>query len=95
MNHAIKGGLILGVAIGVINLISRTPGEEIAGRLQAGIGNYGFREASLSVEGPLVPGVLSGRVGAVYQENSDGFFANNAFQIIGESVAGRLARRHR
>ncbi|MGI9344437.1 MAG: TonB-dependent receptor [Gammaproteobacteria bacterium] len=72
---------------GVINLISKKPGEEFTGRLRAGVGNYGFWETSLSVEGALVPGVLSGRVGAVYQENSEGFFTNTALQIIDESVA--------
>lgn len=72
---------------GVINLISKKPGEEFTGHLRAGIGNYSSWEIGLSVEGALVPGVLSGRIGGVYQRNGDGWYENNAFQIIGESVA--------
>ena len=72
---------------GVINLISRKPGEEFAAKLRAGIGNYSFWETSLSVEGALVPGVLAGRIGGAYQRNRDGWYENNTVQIIGESVA--------
>lgn len=72
---------------GVINLISRRPGQEFNGRLLAGIGNYGFREIGVSVEGGIVPEVLAGRIGVVSHENSSSYFRNNAYQFIGENVA--------
>jgi len=71
---------------GVVNLISKRPGDEFAGHARAGAGNYGLWEGGLSVEGPLVPGVLSGRISGIYQHNNDGWFDNNAFDIIGENV---------
>ncbi|MGI9265352.1 MAG: TonB-dependent receptor, partial [Gammaproteobacteria bacterium] len=71
---------------GVINLISRTPGEEFKGRVRAGIGNFEFREIAVSVEGALIPGTLTGRISGSYQENRDGWYRNNAGQFIGERV---------
>lgn len=72
---------------GVINLISRTPGEEFQGRVRAGVGNFSFREIGLSAEGALIPGMLSGRISGVFQENSDGWYRNDAHQFIGTAVA--------
>ncbi len=72
---------------GVIKLISKRPGEEFGGRVRAGVGNYGFREFGLTVEGGLVPEVLAGRIGVIYHENSDGYFRNVAGQVTGEGIA--------
>ncbi|UCC14614.1 MAG: TonB-dependent receptor [Gammaproteobacteria bacterium] len=72
---------------GVINLISRAPGEEFRGRARVGLGNFSFREIGFSAEGALVPGMLSGRISGVFQENSDGWYRNDAHQFIDERVA--------
>ena len=71
---------------GVVNLISKRPSDEFVGQARAGVGNYGLLEGGLSVEGPLVPGVVSGRIAGIYQDNDDGWFDNNAFNVIGENV---------
>ena len=72
---------------GVINLVSRRPSQTFAGSIRGGIGNYAFREFGLSAEGSLVPNVLAGRIGAVYQKNSEGYFRNTANKVIGQNVA--------
>lgn len=79
---------------GVVNIISKKPGDETAGHLRAGIGNYNFREGSFSVGGELVPGVFSGRIGAVYQENREGWYRNDAVNFTGESVGDIGARKN-
>lgn len=79
---------------GVINIVSRKPNEEFSGRLRAGIGNYRSWESSLSVEGALVPGTLSGRIGAVYQENRDGWYRNNAVNFVGENIEDNGAKKN-
>ncbi len=72
---------------GVINLVSRTPGDEFTARVRAGVGNYRFHEVGLSVEGPLVPGKLSARIGGVYQSNNDAWYRNNASSFTGKKSA--------
>ncbi len=77
---------------GVINLVSRAPGEEFSGRVRAGIGNFSAREIAMSAEGALVPGKLHGRISGVYSENSDGWYRNDADRFIGEKVADNGAK---
>jgi iron complex outermembrane receptor protein len=79
---------------GAISLITATPGTEFAGRISATAGSYGDRRLSGSVEGPLVEGVLAGRVLAEVSD-FDGYYANALGGRLGESrqnyMAGTLA----
>lgn len=60
---------------GTINIYSRRPTEQLEGRIKAEIGNYGRRELEGLVSGPLVDGVLLGRL-AVRGERADGWLTN-------------------
>ena len=79
---------------GVINIVSKKPGEEFSGRVRAGIGNYSAWEGGLSVEGALVPGMLAGRIAAAYHENRDGRYRNNAVEFTRENVADNGATKN-
>ena len=58
---------------GAINFISKTPGDEFAGKVGASTSDRGSNDLSASVEGPLLPGKLSGRV-SLRQRNKAGHY---------------------
>ncbi|MEM6604942.1 MAG: TonB-dependent receptor [Pseudomonadota bacterium] len=62
---------------GLINLKSAAPTEELSGRVNALLGDFGRRELGLSLSGPIVGSNLLGRL-AVFSHESDGFL-NNSF----------------
>ncbi len=63
---------------GAINFVTRDPGDEFAGRINATVAEYDNYEASGYVSGPLIKGILSGELNARYYdfggdyENADG-----------------------
>ncbi len=63
---------------GAINFVTRDPrGEEWGGTVKATAGKFGERRASLNVDGPIAPGILTARIGA--RINSyDGEYTNQA-----------------
>ncbi len=58
---------------GAINFISKTPGDEFSGRVGASATDRGSNDLSASVEGPLLPGKLSGRL-SLRQRNKAGHY---------------------
>jgi iron complex outermembrane recepter protein len=79
---------------GAISLITTTPGEEFKARVSATLAEYNDRRVSAAVEGPIVPGILAGRV--IWDTSDfDGFYRNAFGGRLGESkqnyVAGTLA----
>jgi iron complex outermembrane receptor protein len=47
---------------GAINFVTREPSEEFSGRVSAEASRFGSNDLSLSLEGPIVKDVLSGRI---------------------------------
>jgi len=60
---------------GAINMITKSPGDEFSGNLKLDAAEDDEYEASLSLRGPLIDGVLGGGITARYYEN-DGAFQN-------------------
>lgn len=61
---------------GAISYSAKTPGDEYHGRALASVGENGFERYELSLEGPIVPGILS-VIGGVSTGNYDGAWRNN------------------
>jgi iron complex outermembrane receptor protein len=51
---------------GTINLISRKPGDDFAGKAQITAGNYGAVQGQAYVSGPIVPGVVQASIAGNY-----------------------------
>ena len=51
---------------GTVNVISRKPGDVAEGKFAAGYGNYNATQAEAYISGPLVSGILSGSLSALY-----------------------------
>jgi iron complex outermembrane receptor protein len=62
---------------GAVNYVTKTPGNEYAGRVIADVSEWGGRDVTLSHEGPLVDDKLSYRVSARLY-GTDGQYASNA-----------------
>lgn len=62
---------------GVINIVTRKPGNEWSGTTRAGYGSYGSREVSTSLGGPLVEDTLKVRLAGRYAA-SEGYNTNRA-----------------
>lgn len=62
---------------GVINYITRQPGEEAEGYIRGELGSYDSRNVGVSASGPLIANVLGARLGVAYREF--GGFLDNDF----------------
>jgi iron complex outermembrane receptor protein len=62
---------------GAVNVVTRTPSDELGGRFDAKLGTDGLTDDSAAIEGPIVPGKLSARLSARYYK-IDGQFQNPA-----------------
>jgi outer membrane receptor protein involved in Fe transport len=60
---------------GAIQFVSREPGDEFEGKVNAGIGNRGYWEASAHVSGPVAGDKLAVKISGV-ASNFDGFYRN-------------------
>lgn len=60
---------------GAISLITATPSDELRGRASVTVGSYGDRRLAGAVEGPIVDGILTGRIVADVSE-FDGYYKN-------------------
>jgi iron complex outermembrane receptor protein len=58
---------------GAINFISKTPGDEFAGKVSASATDRGSSDLSASIEGPLIPGKLAGRL-SLRQRDKEGHY---------------------
>ena len=61
---------------GAISYSAKTPGDEYHGRGFASVGENGFERYELSLEGPIIPGILS-VIGGVSTGEYDGAWENN------------------
>jgi iron complex outermembrane receptor protein len=73
---------------GAINFITRKPDDRFETKLRATIGSDEKRLASASLSGPIVDGVLSGRIGVAY-DAFDGTFTN---EVNGDGLNGYESR---
>lgn len=70
---------------GAINFITRDPGNTFAGRITGEYGSYGSNKASVSVEGPVVNGLLAARISASH-DFKGGHYRN-------QTTGGRIGDR--
>ncbi|MEM6484408.1 MAG: TonB-dependent receptor [Pseudomonadota bacterium] len=70
---------------GLINLRSAAPTEELSGRVNAVLGDFGRRELGVTLSGPIAGPHLLGRL-AAYSHESDGFLDNS---FLGRSDTNR------
>ncbi len=69
---------------GAISLITTTPGEQLKGRVDATLGQYGDQRLSGAIEGPIVEGKLAARV-LLDASNFDGYYRNTFGGRLGAS----------
>ncbi len=60
---------------GAINIITLKPGDEVRGQAEFEYGNFDLKRVRGYVSGPIVPGLLSGKISAGYV-NRDGYVKN-------------------
>ncbi len=79
---------------GAISLITTTPGDEVKGKVSARLAERGDQTLSASIEGPLVPGKLAGRL-LIDDRQFDGFYRNALGGRLGETderfISGNLS----
>ncbi len=69
---------------GAISLVTTTPGDQMKGRLDATLGQYGDQRLSGAIEGPIVEGKLSARL-LLDASNFDGYYPNTFGGRLGAS----------
>lgn len=62
---------------GAVNITTRRPTNQLGFNADVNLGNFNRRDAEVGVSGPLVPGVLLGKISAFEQRN-DGYVHNVA-----------------
>lgn len=62
---------------GIINYVTRKPGNDFEGFVRGEIGSYGTYRASASVGGPIITDILAAQVGASYRKS--GGYLDNRF----------------
>jgi iron complex outermembrane receptor protein len=74
---------------GAIQFVTKEPGEEFEGKVNAGIGNRGYWEASAHVSGPVIADKLAVKLSAV-ASNFDGYYKNpgNDLKLGSEDTRG-------
>jgi iron complex outermembrane receptor protein len=69
---------------GAISMVSTTPGDEFKARISGTAATAGDYRGSLSLEGPLIENILSGRL-TVATNSFDGFYKNSLGGRLGET----------
>lgn len=74
---------------GAIQFVTKEPGDEFEGKVNAGIGNRGYWEASAHLSGPVVADKLAVKLSAV-ASNFDGYYRNpgNNLKLGSEETRG-------
>ncbi|MCE2391604.1 MAG: TonB-dependent receptor plug domain-containing protein, partial [Proteobacteria bacterium] len=70
---------------GAINMVTRRPSGDFGGKVQVGVGNYGLRELRGSVDFPILPERLSGRI-SYYNGKRDPY--EDSYQAVCNSPTG-------
>lgn len=71
---------------GAINFISKTPGDEFAGKVSASATDRGSNDLAASIEGPLLPGKLSGRLSLRQRDKAGHYTALDGGSLGDEST---------
>jgi iron complex outermembrane receptor protein len=71
---------------GVLKFDSAKPGQTFGGYAQASYATYGTTNLEGAVSGPIVPGVLAGRISALYQHRDD--WIDNTFTHQNNATGG-------
>lgn len=69
---------------GAVSLVTSVPGDRFKGKVSVTGGTYGDRRVSGAIEGPIVPGLLAGRLVADAKD-FDGFYRNALGGRLGET----------
>jgi len=69
---------------GAISMISSTPGDEFKAQVSTTAATHNDYRGSLSVEGPIIPSILSGRL-SVAANDFNGFYKNSLGGRLGET----------
>ncbi|MDX2144997.1 MAG: TonB-dependent receptor [Rhodospirillaceae bacterium] len=69
---------------GAISMVTTTPGDEFKGQVSGTAATHGEYRGSMSVEGPIVTSILSGRF-AVAANDFNGFYKNSLGGRLGET----------
>ncbi|MEM1261750.1 MAG: TonB-dependent receptor [Pseudomonadota bacterium] len=79
---------------GAINYVTRTPGDEFKGRASVFAGDYDDYRANVSIEGPLISDVMSGRLTAAYNDKGGHYLNESTGDELGQertsSIGGTL-----
>lgn len=79
---------------GAVNIVTRKPGPEFGGALDASFGNFGLRQYGVTLNVPLMPDKLMARVSFV-DRSRDGYLRNLAAPgVRGNDENGRSVRAH-
>ncbi|HWA62790.1 MAG TPA: TonB-dependent receptor [Caulobacteraceae bacterium] len=76
---------------GVINVTTRKPDFTPGAALEASFGDYAYRQIRGTVTGPIVPGLLAGRLTA-FRTDRDGVLENRTTHLAGNSIGRSGAR---
>ena len=71
---------------GAINFISKTPGDEFSGKVGASATDRGSHDLTASIEGPLLPGKLSGRLSLRQRDKAGHYTALDGGRLGDEST---------
>lgn len=79
---------------GAVNLVTRTPGDELRGSVEGSLWSYGSREIRGQIEGPIVEDVLFARISARDWKQGPSYesfgYGNDLGERSTKSVAGTL-----
>lgn len=79
---------------GAVNYVTKTPGDEFAGKVNVMAADRDDYSASVSIEGPLIADKLSGRVGASFSDHAGHYFTATSGDELGQegtkSIGGTL-----
>ncbi|MDB5447947.1 MAG: TonB-dependent receptor [Phenylobacterium sp.] len=70
---------------GVLNITTRKPSFTFGGSAEASFGDYGYHQYRASVTGPLIEGLLAGRLTA-FRTDRDGVLDNRTTHLRGNSI---------
>jgi len=76
---------------GVLNVITRAPTFDPGGSVEVSLGDYRYNQVRVSVNGPIVDGLVAGRLTA-FQTHRSGVLNNPATGVRGNSI-GRAGAR--
>lgn len=74
---------------GAVNFVTKRPTDTLSGKVELSLAEDDYTDATVAVSGPLVPGLLSGRLGVSYLDDS-GTYENAGPRSEGGAIDGFL-----